>query len=992
MSDTDTDGTPSESTEEEPSTADECDESLVDEESDGEDFSPPESETDEDGESDESTDGDESDESDESTDDESDESTDDESDESTDGDESDESVEATDDESTDDDESDEDDDRDKKRKSLADRLRKISSNTSSSPDKTSASKSSSSSSPSPKETDTADDSDADDENDEIVETPDKTPVEGDSVEADESVEAADTQATPPPEAETAPMEAQYAKTDRVSTSTLPFEVVKEADLDEDTPELDDEPQRRIDAELLDAADYHPDDDGDPEVAAATQRSSPPETMPEPDFTSEQTEITAPLDEETDEMSSSVLAADRKSSSADQPAAPVEKPPEFNTTSSGAETFDEVPKQIQPGRVSRPSPADLPSYPPGRPPAPEHHANPDLAPSGLESPPADEADKDTSEPEEFASDNTQLFQSRYENEPITPRLSTLEGPATGQEFLIHRMRNSVGRSTKNTITVPDLSMSRKHFEVLQKPDESFAIRDLMAVNTTSLNGVAIKEADLFHGDRIEAGHSVFQFLIPGEAPVGQRQRNLVPAASTKTVTEGSADDLGGPAAKDQTSADNNSLDRLLLAITIAAGVLSIPLLAFLLYAVVLDDEPPPSAYDLYFSGVEAFQNQNWDRATELFEQSHQADPTFGEVNDQLARIEEERQAQQLVNEMRTEMAEELDQDRLDQLRAISHDSSYYEEAQSVLTLAKHEETRLLFERAQSSFDAGELEKSAEKLTELRAVVPQHEGAKDLEEELKQALAAASEEEDNGDADTEEKPEATARPSPPPAAAAPEKEDTDDGLLGDPFAGLSSGSRSDGDGSQQRGQAINFTDGFSHYRAERFDEAIDHFETIADSASGTLAARARRTADDIETFQRSLATGRQQLESAQYASASEHFERARQADQAVARSFGDEVAAYLASSLAHRGQEELENENYRAASSLLQRARAHDASHPDVESLSHKLNREASALYNRAAEIRKSDPEGAAELCRTVVTMVPPESEPHQRARQLLGTLQ
>src|SRR5690606_22217230 len=112
---------------------------------------------------------------------------------------------------------------------------------------------------------------------------------------------------------------------------------------------------------------------------------------------------------------------------------------------------------------------------------------------------------------------------------------LQGPATGQEFLVNRMRNTVGRGTTNTIVVPDLAMSRQHFEIVKTLDETFVLRDLQSVNGTFLNGTRIQEADLLHGDRIEAGKTVLQFIIAGATVQPSRARRLIPATDPLAVS-------------------------------------------------------------------------------------------------------------------------------------------------------------------------------------------------------------------------------------------------------------------------------------------------------------------------------------------------------------------------------------------------------------------------------------------------------------------------
>lgn len=613
----------------------------------------------------------------------------------------------------------------------------------------------------------------------------------------------------------------------------------------------------------------------------------------------------------------------------------------------------------------------------------------MAAPTMENPPVAPAD-------DFKGENTEIFNSPFENDPICPRLTTLEGPCAGQEFLINRMRNSVGRATNNTVVIPDLSMSRKHFEIFQQADESYAVKDLMAVNGTGLNGVKVREADLFHGDRIEAGESIFQFLIPGEAPVDNRQRRLIPAVATSTMTARRPGDLSTSTRKPLERRGLN-LDRLLLTVTIVAALLCVPLLGFLVYHLSTDEASvsvdDASAPDLYFAGVEAIQSRQWDRAQALFEQSYEVDPDFGDVTQQLARIERERRAGALIAEARGYDVARINPDVLEGLRDISRESAYHEDAQSLLRLVRHDEAHALFDRAQRAFDEGDIETSAAALSELQAIAPQHEGGRQLEAAINESIEFQREEEQEmarQAAQANRTASQTSRSTRQNTTRTASTTTAPDPL--DPFADRS------GSSSQQRprdsGVVVNFTDGFALYRAENFAEAIAHFETIAEASSGAIAQRAESAAADVRQFRDALAAGDRDLQANRLGDARAHFQRARRADESVAGGtgyFDDTLSERVASTFAREGLQELEAENFASAFDFLTRAQAHHSRESSTRQLARGLEERANSLYIRAVDASRSDPGGAAALCRTILTMVPPSSDIHSRARQLLDEI-
>jgi Nif-specific regulatory protein len=71
--------------------------------------------------------------------------------------------------------------------------------------------------------------------------------------------------------------------------------------------------------------------------------------------------------------------------------------------------------------------------------------------------------------------------------------------------------TIGREASNGIAIVDPSVSRKHCQ-LSAQDGRFRVRDLDSRNGTLVNGAAIEQRDLQHGDEIAAGDSSFLFLL------------------------------------------------------------------------------------------------------------------------------------------------------------------------------------------------------------------------------------------------------------------------------------------------------------------------------------------------------------------------------------------------------------------------------------------------------------------------------------------------
>src|ERR1700731_1120716 len=96
--------------------------------------------------------------------------------------------------------------------------------------------------------------------------------------------------------------------------------------------------------------------------------------------------------------------------------------------------------------------------------------------------------------------------------LRPRLLVIGGPAKDSTIPLPEGEAILGREPANAVAVADTSVSRKHCLLRRNEAGRFQIKDLDSRNGTLVNGRAVKEQWLRHGDEIATGDSVFLFLL------------------------------------------------------------------------------------------------------------------------------------------------------------------------------------------------------------------------------------------------------------------------------------------------------------------------------------------------------------------------------------------------------------------------------------------------------------------------------------------------
>ena len=83
------------------------------------------------------------------------------------------------------------------------------------------------------------------------------------------------------------------------------------------------------------------------------------------------------------------------------------------------------------------------------------------------------------------------------------LLVLAGPNKGERFLLDEDCVKIGRDQESSIFLDDVTVSRKHAEIVRSED-GFSIKDSGSLNGTYVNSHNVQEERLFVGDEIQIG--------------------------------------------------------------------------------------------------------------------------------------------------------------------------------------------------------------------------------------------------------------------------------------------------------------------------------------------------------------------------------------------------------------------------------------------------------------------------------------------------------
>jgi len=94
------------------------------------------------------------------------------------------------------------------------------------------------------------------------------------------------------------------------------------------------------------------------------------------------------------------------------------------------------------------------------------------------------------------------------------LIALSGPSRGARFLLNSDLTSIGRSTDNEIFLDDVTVSRKHAQIIRS-GKSYSVKDLGSLNGTYVNGKVEESAQLSDGMELHIGKYRLHFFVGGK---------------------------------------------------------------------------------------------------------------------------------------------------------------------------------------------------------------------------------------------------------------------------------------------------------------------------------------------------------------------------------------------------------------------------------------------------------------------------------------------
>ena len=101
------------------------------------------------------------------------------------------------------------------------------------------------------------------------------------------------------------------------------------------------------------------------------------------------------------------------------------------------------------------------------------------------------------------------------QPAQPRQASrarLIDTAANRAIDLASARVTLGRESRNDITIPDINVSRTHAEISLSPQGAWVITDLGSTNGTYVNGRAVASQPLNGGDHIAMGSTNFVFTL------------------------------------------------------------------------------------------------------------------------------------------------------------------------------------------------------------------------------------------------------------------------------------------------------------------------------------------------------------------------------------------------------------------------------------------------------------------------------------------------
>jgi len=340
-----------------------------------------------------------------------------------------------------------------------------------------------------------------------------------------------------------------------------------------------------------------------------------------------------------------------------------------------------------------------------------------------------------------------------------KLNVLAGPRAGSRFELERGEVTVGRGTDNRVSIPDVSVSRKHCRLVVQPDGSLHVSDLNSGNGVRVNGDRVANARLAHGDELALGDTVFQVLEVG-APAVKKGRPVRPAQNPTGATADPGAPTRGEMARVVVGGPRQGLatihprrKRLYAIFGIFGAFLLMLGVARKMHpppapeeeADVLDEaEPTPDSAAILDEAKKYAKAHRWADAARTFERALKYGDAE-EITPLLEQAKREAQAQSAVSDAKKAM-ESGDFARVRKLAgSVPEAADAYDDARRLLASLPLAMDKA-FEKAREAAKAGRRDEARGAVEKILLAEPAYEGARSLLAELDKADRKAAKKEE------------------------------------------------------------------------------------------------------------------------------------------------------------------------------------------------------------------------------------------------------
>ena len=102
---------------------------------------------------------------------------------------------------------------------------------------------------------------------------------------------------------------------------------------------------------------------------------------------------------------------------------------------------------------------------------------------------------------------------------TALLVVKRGPNAGSRFLLDKDVTTAGRHPESDIFLDDITVSRRHAEIIHEGGGGYRVHDVGSLNGTYVNRERIDSAVLAGGDEVQIGKFRLVFLVGSRTPGG-----------------------------------------------------------------------------------------------------------------------------------------------------------------------------------------------------------------------------------------------------------------------------------------------------------------------------------------------------------------------------------------------------------------------------------------------------------------------------------------